>query len=278
MAEFRQRFFARFHAYFGKLPHAGHALRVSRTLHQSYRTPFAGKHVVNLLALASGLRRRRVGTAGCAPRDQRTNQALRRTWGAEGGAQFHHRLVEVAGTRAIEQRFSALPVPFSADGGAEQAVQYSLDVAVHDGDGFTKCNTRNSPRGEAPEPGQSAPAVRRSRKFSLPFARDHLRCLVQSARPMVVAKPAPQSENGLLPCCRERPHVRKAFHPARVVVEHGGHPRLLQHDFGNPDGIWVPFSPTIAKTGQLWATHVFAPPWQVPSIWVVTAERGFVGS
>jgi hypothetical protein len=64
----------------------------------------------------------------------------------------------------------------------------------------------------------------------------------------------------------------KALHPARVVVEHGGYASLLQHDLGHPDGVGISQSPTIANNRQLWATHVFAAPWEIATMCVVPVQ------
>ena len=48
--------------------------------------------------------------------------------------------------------------------------------------------------------------------------------------------------------------VGNRLHEARIVIEHGGHARLLQHDLGNPDAVRI----AVATPGQI-ATMLVVP-------------------
>ena len=71
------------------------------------------------------------------------------------------------------------------------------------------------------------------------LAPHHLRAAVQVARAAVVAQAAPQRQHVVQRRGGQRGHVGKALQEARVVVQHRGHLRLLQHDLGQPDAVRV---------------------------------------
>ena len=48
-------------------------------------------------------------------------------------SQFHHGLVEIAGTLAAEQRFGSLPDSFPCEISSEDASQHAFNISVHDG-------------------------------------------------------------------------------------------------------------------------------------------------
>src|ERR1019366_2331969 len=68
---------------------------------------------------------------------------------------------------------------------------------------------------------------------------DLLRALMQHARSPIVAQSAPCGQHGVLRSRGERLHIRKTFEENPVVFKHGGHARLLQHDFAEPDAVGI---------------------------------------
>ena len=75
------------------------------------------------------------------------------------------------------------------------------------------------------------------------LVHDNPRRPVQHARAPVVAKAAPVGQDLVFRCCGQVLKGGKAPQEAVVMVEHGRHPRLLQHDFGNPDGVRIVRTP-----------------------------------
>src|ERR1022692_3851286 len=112
---------------------------------------------------------------------QRAHRTLRRSWRADDSTQLHHRLVEVAGAWAIEQRLRSPPRRFPSLGCAKHALDHTLDVAVHDGHRFSESNARDRRRSVTPDTRKLAPLFRGARKDSPALTRDQLRRLVHAS-------------------------------------------------------------------------------------------------
>ena len=154
--------------------------------------------------------------------------------------------------------------------GPNMTVKHALNVAIDNGDGFSERDARDGRGGVASDAGKLAPGFGGAREFSFAVMGDELGGLMQPAGAMVVAKTAPQGENGLFTCFRQIMDGGKALHPARVVIEDGGDASLLEHDLGDPYWIGISRNPTIANTRQLWATRA---PWEVAAMGVVPSEQ-----
>jgi excinuclease ABC subunit A len=63
---------------------------------------------------------------------------------------------------------------------------------------------------------------------------------LQISSPRVIAETSPGGEQIGLGCSGKRSDVRKALEKAFVIGNDGGHSRLLEHDFRDPDSIGVP--------------------------------------
>ena len=68
---------------------------------------------------------------------------------------------------------------------------------------------------------------------------DGLCSLMQEAGAAVVAEAAPGGEDFVFGGGCERFDGRESLHPVGVVIEDGGDAGLLQHDFGDPDGVRI---------------------------------------
>ena len=94
------------HDNLGQLPHPRHERCIPRTLHQKHRMLLASESIVNFpLFLPRYLLRALQFPTRRAEFDHRTRQACRRARRAHRRAQLHHRLIEISGTRAIQQVF-----------------------------------------------------------------------------------------------------------------------------------------------------------------------------
>jgi hypothetical protein len=71
------------------------------------------------------------------------------------------------------------------------------------------------------------------------FFSNLLRGPMQHARATIVAQTAPGCQDGFFRSSGERLDIRKTFQENPVMVKHGGHARLLQHDFAQPDAVGI---------------------------------------
>ena len=88
-------------------------------------------------------------------------------------------------------------------------------------------------------PGNASASSEAARKCAAVSRDDLLRGAMQVARAAVVAEPGPVSQHRVQPRARQMPHGRESREKATVVGNHGGDARLLQHDFGDPDGVRI---------------------------------------
>ena len=199
---------------------------------------------MSCLRLRAACGRASLGAARCAPLVQRTEQALRRSRRADGRTQLHHGLVEVAGTLAIEQRFRSLPRRFPSLGRAKHALQHALDVAIDDGDRLSERDARDRGRGVASDAGKFAPLFRSAREIPRcararsPSPPDAFVARDGSSRARSTPRARTVSRAAARACT-----VGNLLQEARVVVQHRGHARLLQHDLRDPHAIGIGITP-----------------------------------
>src|SRR5215470_189266 len=74
----------------------------------------------------------------------------------------------------------------------------------------------------------------------------------------VISEAAPGSEHGAFWSCGEGADVGKFLQEQTIVLENGSDPRLLQHDFGNPDAVRV----------------ASCAPWKITAMVAVPGEQG----
>ena len=87
--------------------------------------------------------------------------------------------------------------------------------------------------------GQLTQAFRGIGKYAAQPMGHHFRGGVQIAGAGVIAKSRPGSEDIIFLGPRQRLHIRPAFQKLAVVGCHRLHRSLLQHDFAEPDAIWI---------------------------------------
>ena len=235
-----------------------------------HQHPLPGKnqeHVPFLLPGRPGLRKpgkllRRPLGPGTAKLRQRAPFAVRGTGNADRRPQIHHRLVMVPGALLRHQFLRQFP-----DAGPRlrfrrivpqpvQPANYPDDVAVHRGHGHIIGNGSNGAGGigaDAPDPSQG---LRIPGDFPAEFLADLLRSPVKVPGPGIVPQPFPHLQHILFPGLRQRPDRRKAGHEARIIIPHGVHPGLLQHNLADPGSVGIPDSPPGHLPG------VFIPPAQ----------------
>src|ERR1035438_2362002 len=155
-----------------QLPHPRHQPRVPRSPHQKYRAIARIQSIMNLpLLLPRRLRRSRHLPARRAQLHYRTTQALRRPRRAHRRSQFHHRLIKIARTPAIQQPLRREPKILPREPLSRKTLQHPLHIPIHDSHRLTKCDAGNgrcripshAPQNPAPpppllEPPRPAPA------------------------------------------------------------------------------------------------------------------------
>jgi hypothetical protein len=193
-----------------------------------------------------------LATEGAGPaqrRRQRAGQAGRRPRRADGGAELHQALVEIAGRAIGGQRghhlAGALPQELLAARrlhvvlDREDAGEHPGDIAVDEGGALAVGDRGDGARGVGADAGHLAERRGRPRQRAAVAVDDVAGAAVQVAGAAVVAEPGPVGEDVVERRVGQALHRREAAHPALPVGDDGGHPRLLQHDLGDPDRVRV---------------------------------------
>jgi hypothetical protein len=201
--------------------------------------PLARRHHRKCLLAA---RARRYALSG-----ERTDRAARIRRRARGGAELHQSLVEVARGVALGESRHHLAgrrpqglCPrgrLDVDLDAADSREHPRDVAVHERRPLSKRDRGDRPRGVGPDPRDRAQIGGAPRHASPGHHRLCARAQVAGAR--VVAEAGPRGEHVVERRRREGLHRRKPRHPALPVGNHRSHARLLAHDFGDPDRVWI---------------------------------------
>ena len=185
--------------------------------------------------------------AGAAKRVEWAGKALGGAGEADGCAELHHGLVEVAGQGGMEEG-GGEGVDGAGEGGlvggvgraeAGEALDDALDVAVYDGDGLVVSDGGNGGGGVEPDAGEGAEACGGGGKDAGVVLGDGLGGGVHHAGATVVAEAAPEGEDGGLGRGGEGVDGGEGGEEGLVFVEDGGDAGLLEHDFRDPDGVGV---------------------------------------
>ena len=179
-----------------------------------------------------------VSGAICGQRAGETAGAAR---GADGRAQVHHRLREIAGTRVGRDRVGCRAQFGHCSGerpfNREQPRHHARDIGIDHDRAFPKGDRGDRGGGVRADAGEFAQA-RFGRGEAA--ARDHgTRAGMEIARAGVVTKPRPGRHQIGLGCRRQRLDARPArdeFGEARRDRGDGG---LLEHDLGQPHAVGV---------------------------------------
>ncbi len=231
-----------------QFPHAGHERGFSRALHQSdFGSPTATAIAIALLkstpdllfVLAGGRHGARNIPLRDTPLPDRAHGTARLVRYAHGCAEFHHRLIEVPWPGIGEKRLRMLPDLRRSQIDAGKSLQHTLDIAIDNGYGPIKRDAGDGGSSVASDAGQGEQGFGILRKAPAVLYGDLLRALVQHARAPIVAEAAPGGQHVIRRSCGERLDIRKTVEEYPVVVEDGGHARLLQHDFAEPDAIGI---------------------------------------
>jgi hypothetical protein len=148
---------------------------------------------------------------------------------------------------------------------AIQSLDDSLDVAIHNRDRFIEHDAGHGGCCITSNAGQSSQGFGRAWEPAAVVPHEFLRALAHHARSPVVAQSTPGGKDRIFRRRIERFHVGEAFQKNAVMFQHSGDSRLLEHDFGKPDGVGiaspapgkvtavavVPAEESSAKSGQI---------------------------
>ncbi len=192
----------------------------------------------------------------------RTEQALGLFGSANQSAQFHERLIQMGAPGKFRVQSSRFQVAGSSDellgdlpevlvGGfllgiftdGKQAGEQPNDIAVEDGPGFVEGDARNGTGGVAANARQFVNGFVTAREMALMSRDNFAGGLLHIADAGVIAKPFPQFVNGCGIGVGESLQCWQGTHPAFPIRDDGFDLRLLQHDFGNPNGVRIAATP-----------------------------------
>ena len=181
--------------------------------------------------------------AVCARETQRRDRAVRAlrraVRAADGRAELHERLREIAavpgGVARAQRRGERRLVRGVVDGRrvVEHARAHAQHVAVHGGGRALEADRGDRPGGVRSDARQRQQPLDRVGPDTA-ARRDHAGAFVRLARTVVVPQPLPELEQLRLRQCREREHIRRGREKARVIPAHGLDACLLQHDLREP--------------------------------------------
>ena len=175
--------------------------------------------------------------------------ARRAVWDAHDRAKLHHGLVKRPGTVGRDDRSRLRPhVPLNlgivdrplVSGQARDDAQ---DVAVHGRFRDAESDGRDRARRVVADTRQAAQRRVVGRHLPAVGLAHDLRGAVQVAHPAVIAQSLPQLEIDLLRHLGQRAHIRAGRQKPLIIRDDRLHPRLLEHDLGQPDAVRVAGAP-----------------------------------
>ena len=203
--------------------------------------------------LGDGRPRRRRGkfvytlpAQGEAVAAQGAGRALGLAGKANQGAQLHHGLVQPGRLAAGDDQGFGRPPEFCFDSlgariarDAQEAAQDPDHIAVENGRGLVEGDAANRARRVSAHAGQSQHFVKRFGEAPGMLIHDQPGRGMGEAHAAIITEALPQFEHALRPRLGEVRDRWQRPHPALVVGDHCFDLRLLQHDFGNPDGVGI---------------------------------------
>ena len=135
--------------------------------------------------------------------------------------------------------------------------QHTHNIAVQNRLWLIEGNAANRPGGVSANAGKCQQLIELLRKPASVVAEDDLRRTAQIPRSLIVSQSRPEFVNLFIPGFGQGLNGGQGPHPPFPIGDHGFDLGLLEHDFGNPDGIGI------ART----------PPWQVARTPVKPVEQ-----
>ncbi|HEX3421674.1 MAG TPA: hypothetical protein VHT01_10605 [Candidatus Udaeobacter sp.] len=97
----------------------------------------------------------------------------------------------------------------------------------------------NSVRGIFPYAGKRLHLIDRLRKTSAISIHNRLCCSVEISRASVIAEALPRVQDLVLGGPSKRVEIWKRTQPVVIIRDDGGDLRLLEHELGNEDCVWI---------------------------------------
>ena len=159
---------------------------------------------------------------------------------ADCGPKLHKGLVKIPGTvqghdgakRGGESLFGFRLCHVGVK--VSEAGDHPEDVAVHGGLRNSKSDGGDSPGGIVPHSGKGTDGGVRMGELPAVLFGDHLGRLLEITGPGVIAQSLPQLHQRILGTLGQSFHRREDRQETAVMIQHGGHPGLLQHDLRDP--------------------------------------------
>ena len=119
----------------------------------------------------------------------------------------------------------------------KHTAEHTLHIAIQNRFALVKGKGGNRGGRASAHAAQRFQGLALRRKYAAKIMHHLLGGFVQIAGAAVVAQARPQIEHIILRRGGQRGHIGKAGDKARIIIEHGGHLGLLQHDFREPHPI-----------------------------------------
>ena len=117
--------------------------------------------------------------------------------------------------------------------------EHALHVAIQNRDALSLRERGDRRSGRAADAGQRCQARGVAREFAAMLSDDLLRRCVKMMRAAVIPETAPRAKHVVDRCASERTDVGKRRNESFEIRDDRRDLRLLQHDLGEPDRIWV---------------------------------------
>mmetsp|Transcript_933 Transcript_933/g.2787 ORF Transcript_933/g.2787 Transcript_933/m.2787 type:complete len:303 (+) Transcript_933:1362-2270(+) len=162
--------------------------------------------------------------------------ALGRFGGAHSSPELHQSLVEATRSICVHDRIRQLPLQLCVTGRpwiprqSSQSRKHPDHVPIHDACPPAERDGGDGGCGIQPHAGNFVEVFHLGRHFAPAMLTNVLCPLQKKPGSPVVAQPGPQLVHLLYVRIGEVLHCRILLHPPQVIVLHGLHPRLLQHD------------------------------------------------
>ena len=224
----------------GRASHQQHAI-ASIPQHQKTRAP-------HRLRAARTAHRECLGSPeppGGAAGAHRATRAIGAGTRAQRGAEIHDGLRVIRYARAWRMPLSKPPeflfghalIHPSLDGVVSR--EHTLDVAIEDGMPLAVGQRQNGTRRGGTYARKMGNVFEAAREAAAVLARDDAGGGMEVARPSVVPETGPEMQHAVEARRRERFNIGKTHKEAFEVGDDSRDLRLLEHDFGNPDGIRI---------------------------------------
>ena len=175
----------------------------------------------------------------------RTNLATRIVRGANEGAEIHHSVLEIARVFSRNELCRSSPQLLPARGGIDwranikKAGENASGVGFDDGQGLVESENCDGIRSVKADARQRFQLIGIIGKSSAKFFDDHFAAAMEMACPAIVTQPLPGVENIRFSRSGKQANSGEPAQPSIIVRDNSAGLGLLEHDFGDKDGIGI---------------------------------------